>query len=125
MCGVLTCVPDLDQLNHILNVVGSPSQEDLDCIVNEKVCVTVDNSSILTVPWISLRPSATFRPFLSNPPSHGADSSLKQTIKVLSLKKHALPIYVPLAVLPYMIGQYLTALLTLLLHKHWIYWTRC
>ena len=28
---------DLDQLNHILNVVGSPSQEDLDCIVNEKV----------------------------------------------------------------------------------------
>lgn len=36
MCRVLTCT-DLDQLNHILNVVGSPSQEDLDCIVNEKV----------------------------------------------------------------------------------------
>lgn len=41
---------DLDQLNHILNVVGSPSQEDLDCIVNEKVCVSLYTiSSILTV----------------------------------------------------------------------------
>ena len=28
---------DLDQLNHILNVLGSPSQEDLMCIMNEKV----------------------------------------------------------------------------------------
>lgn len=28
---------DLDQLNHILNVVGTPSAEDLQCIVNEKV----------------------------------------------------------------------------------------
>lgn len=27
----------LDQLNHILAVLGSPSQEDLDCIINEKV----------------------------------------------------------------------------------------
>ena len=42
-CGVwCVCIltyyyVDLDQLNHILNVVGSPSQEDLDCIVNEKV----------------------------------------------------------------------------------------
>lgn len=27
----------LDQLNHILGVLGSPSQEDLDCIINEKV----------------------------------------------------------------------------------------
>ncbi|XP_013145968.1 PREDICTED: mitogen-activated protein kinase 1-like [Papilio polytes] len=26
----------LDQLNHILGVLGSPSQEDLDCIINEK-----------------------------------------------------------------------------------------
>jgi len=29
---------DLDQLNLILGVLGSPSQEDLDCIINEKVC---------------------------------------------------------------------------------------
>ncbi len=28
---------DLDQLNHILNVLGSPSQEDLQFIRNEKV----------------------------------------------------------------------------------------
>lgn len=27
----------LDQLNHILGVLGSPSREDLDCIINEKV----------------------------------------------------------------------------------------
>lgn len=27
----------LDQLNHILGVLGSPGQEDLDCIINEKV----------------------------------------------------------------------------------------
>ena len=28
---------DLDQLNHILGVLGSPSQEDLQCIINDKV----------------------------------------------------------------------------------------
>lgn len=27
----------LDQLNHILDVLGSPSAEDLECIINEKV----------------------------------------------------------------------------------------
>lgn len=27
----------LDQLNHILGVLGSPTQEDLECIINEKV----------------------------------------------------------------------------------------
>lgn len=27
---------DLDQLNHILSILGSPSQEDLNCIINEK-----------------------------------------------------------------------------------------
>ena len=27
----------LDQLNHILGVLGSPSAEDLECIINEKV----------------------------------------------------------------------------------------
>ena len=31
------CFSDLDQLNHILGVLGSPSQEDLQCIMNEKV----------------------------------------------------------------------------------------
>lgn len=27
----------LDQLNHILGVLGSPSPDDLNCIINEKV----------------------------------------------------------------------------------------
>ena len=27
----------LDQLNHILGILGSPCQDDLDCIINEKV----------------------------------------------------------------------------------------
>lgn len=39
MCIVfLTICSDLDQLNHILAILGSPSQEDLDYIINEKVC---------------------------------------------------------------------------------------
>lgn len=29
----------LDQLNHILGVLGSPSEEDLETIINEKVRV--------------------------------------------------------------------------------------
>ena len=28
---------DLDQLNHILNILGSPTPQDLQCIINEKV----------------------------------------------------------------------------------------
>ena len=28
---------DLDQLNHILGILGSPTQEDLQCIMNDKV----------------------------------------------------------------------------------------
>ena len=31
----------LDQLNLILAVVGSPSQEDLQCIINEKVFILI------------------------------------------------------------------------------------
>ena len=33
----LNLEPDLDQLNHILGVLGSPTQEDLMCIINDKV----------------------------------------------------------------------------------------
>jgi len=40
-CGIAEVLiltwTDLDQLNLILGVLGSPSQEDLDCIINEKV----------------------------------------------------------------------------------------
>ncbi len=35
---------DLDQLNHILGVLGSPSQEDLNCIINDKVPELVEVS---------------------------------------------------------------------------------
>lgn len=31
----------LDQLNHILGVIGSPSEEDLECVINEKVIATL------------------------------------------------------------------------------------
>ena len=34
-------VIDLDQLNHIMNVVGTPSAEDLQCVRNEKVISSV------------------------------------------------------------------------------------
>lgn len=30
-------ISDLDQLNHILGILGSPSQDDLLCIINDKV----------------------------------------------------------------------------------------
>ena len=36
-CFFLNPSSDLDQLNHILNIVGSPSAEDLSCIMNDKV----------------------------------------------------------------------------------------
>lgn len=37
----------LDQLNHILGVLGSPSQEDLECIINEKVKKKKETNSSL------------------------------------------------------------------------------
>jgi len=39
MDNLINCnaVLDLDQLNHILGILGSPSQEDLNCIINDKV----------------------------------------------------------------------------------------
>lgn len=68
----------LDQLNHILGILGSPSQEDLDCIINEKVikfyvisnhfflnCLIIQARSYLQslpfkpkVPWSKLFPNA-------------------------------------------------------------------
>lgn len=37
----------LDQLNHILGVLGSPSKEDLECIINEKVRKIARNLKII------------------------------------------------------------------------------
>ncbi|XP_029188819.1 mitogen-activated protein kinase 1-like [Acropora muricata] len=42
----------LDQLNHILGVLGSPSQEDLQCIMNEKARSYIQSLAYkATVPW--------------------------------------------------------------------------
>ena len=49
----LTRLPlDLDQLNHILNVLGSPSSEDLGCIHNDKARGYMQSLPHKpTVPW--------------------------------------------------------------------------
>ena len=38
----------LDQLNHILNIVGSPSPDDLSCIRNEKVVTRTEYPPLIT-----------------------------------------------------------------------------
>ncbi|CAH2073414.1 unnamed protein product, partial [Iphiclides podalirius] len=49
----------LDQLNHILGVLGSPSQEDLDCIINEKARGYLESLPYKPrVPWADLFPGA-------------------------------------------------------------------
>ena len=42
----------LDQLNHILGILGSPSQEDLNCIINEKARSYLQSLPVKAkVPW--------------------------------------------------------------------------
>lgn len=49
----------LDQLNHILGILGSPSQDDLECIINEKARSYLQSLPFKpTVPWIKLFPNA-------------------------------------------------------------------
>ncbi|KAH1009564.1 mitogen-activated protein kinase 1-like [Dendroctonus ponderosae] len=49
----------LDQLNHILGVLGSPSQEDLNCIINEKARSYLQSLPYKPkVPWAKLYPHA-------------------------------------------------------------------
>ncbi|XP_022101090.1 mitogen-activated protein kinase 1-like [Acanthaster planci] len=49
----------LDQLNHILNVLGSPSSEDLDCILNGKARSYLQSLPFkATVPWSRMYPQA-------------------------------------------------------------------
>uniref|UniRef100_A0A4W5LS86 mitogen-activated protein kinase n=1 Tax=Hucho hucho TaxID=62062 RepID=A0A4W5LS86_9TELE len=49
----------LDQLNHILGVLGSPSQEDLNCIINIKARNYLLSLPLrCKVPWNSLFPNA-------------------------------------------------------------------
>ncbi|XP_052125141.1 mitogen-activated protein kinase 1 isoform X1 [Frankliniella occidentalis] len=49
----------LDQLNHILGVLGSPTQEDLECIINEKARNYLQSLPFKPkVPWVKLYPNA-------------------------------------------------------------------
>ena len=49
----------LDQLNHILGVLGSPSQDDLECIINEKARSYLMSLPFKPkVPWSKLYPNA-------------------------------------------------------------------
>ncbi|XP_054745285.1 mitogen-activated protein kinase ERK-A [Anastrepha obliqua] len=49
----------LDQLNHILGVLGSPSREDLECIINEKARNYLESLPFKPkVPWSRLFPNA-------------------------------------------------------------------
>lgn len=49
----------LDQLNHILGILGSPSKEDLACIINEKARSYLQSLPYKPkIPWTRLYPSA-------------------------------------------------------------------
>uniref|UniRef100_A0A336M0L3 mitogen-activated protein kinase n=1 Tax=Culicoides sonorensis TaxID=179676 RepID=A0A336M0L3_CULSO len=49
----------LDQLNHILGILGSPNQQDLECIINEKARSYLQSLPYKpTVPWSRLFPNA-------------------------------------------------------------------
>ena len=72
--SIIVLYIDLDQLNHILNVVGTPSAEDLQCIMNEKVSMNVSMYQFFSspqakcylqalpykpsIPWTQLYPKA-------------------------------------------------------------------
>ncbi|PSN36778.1 Mitogen-activated protein kinase 1 [Blattella germanica] len=49
----------LDQLNHILGVLGSPTPEDLECIINEKARSYLQSLPFKPkVPWTKMFPNA-------------------------------------------------------------------
>ena len=49
----------LDQLNHILNILGSPSNDDLMCIYNHKARSYLQTLPVKgKVPWRRLYPNA-------------------------------------------------------------------
>lgn len=50
---------DLDQLNHILGILGSPTQEDLECIMNDKARSYLKSLAHKPkVPWARMFPKA-------------------------------------------------------------------
>ena len=49
----------LDQLNHILGILGSPSPEDLNCIINDKARSYLQSLPFKPkIPWTRLYPNA-------------------------------------------------------------------
>lgn len=52
----------MDQLNHILGILGSPSQEDLNCIINDKARNYLQSlAPKQKVPWSTLYRNADAR----------------------------------------------------------------
>jgi mitogen-activated protein kinase 1/3 len=52
----------LDQLNHILGILGSPSQEDLNCIINEKARSYLQSLPVKAkIPWTKLYADADLK----------------------------------------------------------------
>ncbi len=70
----------LDQLNHILGVVGSPTQDDLTCIMNEKVSTLLLKG--LATLYLDCRLGATCKPSLTNQLFPGSDYTQLLTTKV-------------------------------------------
>lgn len=57
----------LDQLNHILGILGSPTAVDLLCIINDKVCIKkLILNNCLIVFLITLRLEVTYNRYPSN-----------------------------------------------------------
>ena len=54
----------IDQLNHILGILGSPSNEDQNCIINDKVRSVRFNLCRVNINDLFSRPEDTFSPYL-------------------------------------------------------------
>ena len=70
----------LDQLNHILGILGSPSNEDLACIINEKVSLHHASKETLQLThMLFFRPGATCSHCHTNQRFRGRGSTLART----------------------------------------------
>ena len=81
---VLNFLKDLDQVHIILNVVGSPNQEDLDSVTSEQVrFFVVDAKCVTSINYMCFcRLDATFKVFHLDRQFLGVNYTLKQTNKV-------------------------------------------
>lgn len=80
-CYPLNALTDLDQVHIILNIVGSPNQDDLESVTSEQVC-----SMSLSMPLLFgfFRRDATSKAYPSDLLFHGINCILKQTNMVCS-----------------------------------------